>query len=52
MGYGLDGMGFDFLQGLRNFSLLQSIQTGSAAHPASYPMDNGGSFLNGKTARM
>jgi hypothetical protein len=36
-GYGLDGPGFDF-------SLLHSVQTGSGAHPASYPIGTGGSF--------
>jgi hypothetical protein len=33
---------------VQNFSLLQSVQTGSEAHPASYPMGNGGSFAGGK----
>jgi hypothetical protein len=32
------------------FSLLHIIQTGSGAHPASYPMGTGGSFLGGKVA--
>jgi len=27
------------------------IQTGSGAHPASYPMGTRGSFLGGKVAR-
>jgi hypothetical protein len=27
-----------------NFSLLQRVQTGSGAHPASYPMSTGVSF--------
>jgi len=26
------------------------VQTGSGAHPASYPMGTGGSFLGGKVA--
>jgi hypothetical protein len=30
------------------FSLLRVVQTGSGAHPASYPMDTGGSFPGGK----
>jgi hypothetical protein len=33
------------------FSLLYCFQTGSGAHPASYPMGSGGSFLGGKVAR-
>jgi hypothetical protein len=28
----------------QEFSLLHVIQTGSGAHPASYPMGTGGSF--------
>jgi hypothetical protein len=27
--------------GTRDFSLLHSVETGSGAHPASYPMSNG-----------
>jgi hypothetical protein len=34
--------------GTRDFSLLYSVQTGSEAHPASYPMGIGGSFPGGK----
>jgi hypothetical protein len=34
----------------QDFSLLRSLQTGSEAHPASYPVGTGGSFLGGKTA--
>jgi hypothetical protein len=33
-----------FQAGARDFSLLHSIKTGSGAHPASYLMDNAGSF--------
>jgi hypothetical protein len=29
---------------LQDFFLLHSVQTGSGAHPASYPMGTGGSF--------
>jgi hypothetical protein len=32
----------------RNCSLVHNIQTGSEAHPASYPMDMGRSFPGGK----
>jgi hypothetical protein len=39
-GYGLDGRG-SILAGT-TFSPLHSVQTGSGAHPASYPMDAGG----------
>jgi hypothetical protein len=34
-----------------NFSLRHRVQTGSGAHPASYPMGTGGSFRGGKAAR-
>jgi hypothetical protein len=34
-----------------NFSLHHHVQTGSGAHPASYPMDTRGSFPGGKVAR-
>jgi hypothetical protein len=37
-----------FLAGARDLYLLHSVQTGSGAHPASYPMGTGGSFLGGK----
>jgi hypothetical protein len=33
-----------------NFPLHHRIQTGSGAHPASYPMGTRGSFLGGKAA--
>jgi hypothetical protein len=33
-----------------NFSLHHRVQNGSGAHPASYPMGNGGSFPGGKAA--
>jgi hypothetical protein len=50
-GYGLDDRG----AGVRvpvgqEFSLLHVVQTGSGAHPASYPMGTGGSFLASKAA--
>jgi hypothetical protein len=32
------------------FSLLHIVQTGSGAHPASYPMGTGGSFSRSKEA--
>jgi hypothetical protein len=33
-----------FLAGARDFSVFCSVQTGSEAHPASYPMGTRGSF--------
>jgi len=38
-----------FLAGAGKFSQY-CIQTGSGAHPDSYPMGTGGSFLGGKAA--
>jgi hypothetical protein len=40
LGYGMDDRGsrFRFPAGAGNFSLNHSIQNGSEAHPASYPM--------------
>jgi hypothetical protein len=35
---------------VKDFSPLHSFQTGSGSHPASYPMDIGGSFPGGKAA--
>jgi hypothetical protein len=34
----------------RKFSSHHRIQTGSGAHPASYPVGTGGSFSGGKAA--
>jgi hypothetical protein len=50
--YGLDdwGSGVRFPAGAGNFSLFLRVQTGSGAHPASFPMDTGGSFSGGKAA--
>jgi hypothetical protein len=50
-GYVLDdgGVGVRVPVGSR-FSLLHVVQTGSGAHPASYPMGTRGSFLGGKAA--
>jgi hypothetical protein len=42
-GYSNPGMG-------KIFSLLHSVQTGSEADPASYPMGTGGSFRGGGDA--
>jgi hypothetical protein len=33
-----------------NIYLLHCVQTGSGAHPVSYPMGTGGSFSGGKEA--
>jgi hypothetical protein len=35
-----EGPGFDFQEG-QDFSLLHNVQTGSKAHPASYPVGTG-----------
>jgi hypothetical protein len=48
-GYGLDCRVSS--PGMTDFSLLHSVQTGSVAHPAYYPMGTVGSFLWGKAAR-
>jgi len=37
-----------FTVGAGNFSPHHSVQNGSGAHPASYPMDTGGSFAGDK----
>jgi hypothetical protein len=52
-GFGLDGLGYrgSIPGGARNFYLCHCVQTGSGAHPASYPMDMGGSFPAEKAAR-
>jgi hypothetical protein len=46
LGYGLEDRAsrVRFPTGTRNFSLHHSVQNGSGAHPASYPMVTGGSF--------
>jgi hypothetical protein len=41
---------FRFPAGVRDFSLIRSIQTGSAAHQASYSMGTAGSFPKDKAA--
>jgi hypothetical protein len=45
-GYGMDGRGIGVKSpaGAREFSLLHSVQTGSGAHPASYPNGTWGSI--------
>jgi hypothetical protein len=52
LGYGLDDRGsrVRFPAGAGNFSLHHRVQNGYGAHPASYPMGTGGSFLGGKAA--
>jgi hypothetical protein len=44
--------GIRFLAGAGDFSLLHVIQTGSGAHPASYPVGTGGCFSESKAAAM
>jgi hypothetical protein len=43
--------GIRFPTGERDYSLLHSVQTGSGAHPASYPVGTGSSFPWTKAAR-
>jgi hypothetical protein len=52
LGYGLDDRGsrVRFPAGAWNFSLHCRVQTGSWAHPASYPMGNRVSFTGCKAA--
>jgi hypothetical protein len=50
-GYGLDDRGVGVRVPVRpEFSLLHVVQTGSGAHPTSYPIGTGGSFPGGKVA--
>jgi hypothetical protein len=35
---------------INNINIYENVQTGSGAHPASYPMDITGSFPGGKAA--
>jgi hypothetical protein len=49
--HGLDGRGVGVrVQWGNGFFPLHIVQTGSGAHPASYPVDTGGSFPGGKAA--
>jgi hypothetical protein len=52
LGYGQDGWGsrVRFPAVAENFSPHHRVQNGCEAHPASYPMGNGGSFPGGKAA--
>jgi hypothetical protein len=52
LGYGLDDRGsrVRFPARVGDFSLHYSVQNGSRAHPASYPMGIRGSFPGGKAA--
>jgi hypothetical protein len=52
IGYGLDDRGGRSSSPGRGqeFPLLYVVQTGSGAHPASYPMGTEGSFPGGKAA--
>jgi hypothetical protein len=50
-GYGLDGRGVGFRVPVRTrFFFFHVVQTGSGAHPASYPIGTGGSFHGGEAA--
>jgi hypothetical protein len=48
--YGLDdrAIGVRSPAGAKDFSSILSVQTGSGAHPASYPMGTGSPFPGGK----
>jgi hypothetical protein len=51
LGYGLNDRRFYSTgAGKGIFLFFHRVQTGSAAHPASYPMDTGESFPGNKTA--
>jgi hypothetical protein len=52
-GYGLDDrmIGVRVPAGAWNSSLRYHVQTGSGAHPASYPIGSGASFPGGKVGR-
>jgi hypothetical protein len=52
LGYGMDDRGsrVRFRAEAGNFSLHHRVQTGSGAHPPSYPMGTKGSFPGGKAA--
>jgi hypothetical protein len=49
-GYGLDGRGVGVRFPIGSSILLCRVQTGSGAHPASYPVGIVGSFPGGKVA--
>jgi hypothetical protein len=49
MGWAKKGLEFKFWYG-EEFFLLHSAQTGSGAHPESYPMGTWGTFPKGKAA--
>jgi hypothetical protein len=49
-GYGLDNKRGQSSSPGRVKNFLHVAQTGSGAHPASFPMDIGGSFSRGKAA--
>jgi hypothetical protein len=48
-GWTMEGSEFEFRKG-QECELLRIVQTGSGAHPASYPMGIRGSFSGGKAA--
>jgi hypothetical protein len=50
-GWTIKGPEFEFRFG-QEFSLLHVVQIGPGAHPASYPMGTGGSFLGGKATEV
>jgi hypothetical protein len=46
--YGLGSKGVWFPAGVKDFSSNLCVQTGSGAHPASYPLGTGGPFPRSK----
>jgi hypothetical protein len=44
--------GVQFLAGARDFSHLHNVQTSYKANSASYPMETGGWFPNGKAIKV
>jgi hypothetical protein len=49
MGWTTDGSEFEYWY-IQEFPLIHVLQTGSEAHPASYPMGTSGIFTGGKEA--
>jgi hypothetical protein len=50
LGYGVDDRGVRIPAGAGNFFLHHRVQTGSGAHPSSYPVVTAGSFPGDKAA--
>jgi hypothetical protein len=48
----IEKSGVRIAQGARSFCLIQNVQTGVGAHPASYSVGTGGSFLGSKAVEF